>query len=87
MSAGKTIDQWLARHGLDQYANTFKANDIDIRALAYLSEEDLKELGVSLGHRRILLNAIKTLEPEELVVQPGSTDSDESLRLNRNDVN
>jgi len=70
MSNDVTIDQWLATLGLDQYANTFKFNDIDIRALAYLNEEDLKELGVSLGHRRILLAAIKTLDVESPVVQP-----------------
>lgn len=70
MSNDVTIEQWLATLGLKQYANTFRFNDIDTRALAYLNEEDLKELGVSLGHRRILLAAIQTLDAESPVVQP-----------------
>jgi class 3 adenylate cyclase/tetratricopeptide (TPR) repeat protein len=73
MSAELTIEQWLATLGLDQYASTFRYNDIDIRALAYLDEEDLKELGVSLGHRRVLLAAITSLDPETLVPQPTTT--------------
>ena len=69
MPAVETIDQWLSKLGLGQYANSFKLNDIDLRALAYLGEEDLKELGVSLGHRRILLAAIKSLDAEKSIVE------------------
>ncbi len=69
------VEQWLKGLRLDQYAETFKSNDIDLRALIYLSDKDLRELGVSLGHRRILLAAIaklganETPQPEE---PPGS---------------
>ena len=59
MSEAESIEQWLSAQGLGQYAENFKANDIDIRALPYLSDADLKDLGVSLGHRRILLAAIR----------------------------
>lgn len=62
MSAAETIEQWLTTQGLHQYTDSFKANDIDIRALPYLNDTDLKELGVSLGHRRILQVAIKLLD-------------------------
>ena len=55
------IRPWLECLELGQYAETFEANDIDLRSLAYLSDEDLKGLGVSLGHRRILLAAIAAL--------------------------
>jgi len=53
------IAQWLATLGLGQYAQAFVENDIDLRALPHLSEDDLKELGLSLGHRRILQGALK----------------------------
>jgi class 3 adenylate cyclase len=49
---------WLAEIGLEQYAEIFAANDIDLDVLPELSDDDLKELGLSLGHRRKLLRAI-----------------------------
>ncbi len=52
------IAQWFDRIGLGQYLRAFADNDIDLQALPYLSDEDLKELGVSLGHRRTLLAGI-----------------------------
>ena len=65
MSDGKTIDQWLTAHGLGQYIDAFKANDVDLSALSYVNDADLKELGVSLGHRRLLLAAIANLDEEQ----------------------
>ncbi|MGI9436020.1 MAG: adenylate/guanylate cyclase domain-containing protein [Geminicoccaceae bacterium] len=56
------FQSWLEAHGLAQHAETFAANDVDFRALAYLNEDDLKELGLSLGHRRIMLAAIDGLK-------------------------
>ncbi|MCG8689736.1 MAG: AAA family ATPase [Minwuiales bacterium] len=61
--ASDEIAGWLEELGLGQYAELFAANDIDLRALTYLSDDDLKELGVSLGHRRLMLGAIGTLKP------------------------
>lgn len=51
------IAQWLTRHGLGQYAETFTENDIDLDVLPDLTDDDLKELGLSLGHRKRLLKA------------------------------
>ena len=48
------IAEWLSGLGVGKYVETFRANDIDIRAARYLTEGDLRELGVSLGHRKIL---------------------------------
>lgn len=52
------IRQWLEALGLGKYAATFAENDVDFRALSALTEDDLKELGLSLGHRRILQQAL-----------------------------
>jgi len=49
---------WLHELGLEKYRDTFLANDVDLRALPHLTDTDLQELGVSLGHRRIMLAAI-----------------------------
>jgi hypothetical protein len=56
------IDSWLRWIGLAQYAELFRANDIDGELLGRLTSDDLKEIGVaSLGHRKQLLEAIATL--------------------------
>jgi class 3 adenylate cyclase/tetratricopeptide (TPR) repeat protein len=56
-----TVSEWLARLGLGVYAEAFAENDVDMRALPLLSEADLRELGASLGHRKVLLAAIAEL--------------------------
>ena len=56
------IDGWLRGIGLAQYAEMFRANDIDIELLGRLTNDDLKDLGVaSFGHRKKLLEAIAEL--------------------------
>ena len=56
------IDGWLRGIGLAQYAEMFRANDIDIELLGRLTNDDLKEIGVaSFGHRKKLLEAIPAL--------------------------
>ncbi len=55
------IREWLEALGLGKYAETFIENDVDIRALPHLNRDDLKELGVSLGHRKVILAAISEL--------------------------
>jgi class 3 adenylate cyclase/predicted ATPase len=54
------IAEWLEKLGLEQYAKLFADNDIDVSVLPHLSDQDLKELGVSLGHRRKIFAAINT---------------------------
>ena len=56
------IDGWLRRIGLAQYAEIFRANDIDVELLGRLTNDDLKDIGVvSFGHRKKLLEAIAAL--------------------------
>jgi len=52
--------------GLQRYEPSFVANDVDFAALRLLSEADLKELGLSLGHRRKLMAAAASLAPQAL---------------------
>jgi class 3 adenylate cyclase/tetratricopeptide (TPR) repeat protein len=49
---------WLRKNKLEQYADAFEANDIDLDILSELTEHDLEKLGVSLGNRRRLVKAI-----------------------------
>jgi class 3 adenylate cyclase len=51
------IADWLEKLGLGQYAQRFAENDIDASVLPHLTDQSLKELGVSLGHRLKILAA------------------------------
>ena len=46
----------------EEIAKKFKDEDISGRVLMELTEQDLKDLGFSMGHRKLLLKAIKALE-------------------------
>jgi predicted ATPase/class 3 adenylate cyclase len=52
------IAEWLASIGLGEYAQRFDENAIDLSVVRDLTEQDLKDLGVLLGHRRKMLRAI-----------------------------
>jgi SAM domain (Sterile alpha motif) len=54
----KQIADWLGQLGLEQYAQRFAENEIDVSVLRYLTDQDLKDIGVPLGHRRKILAAI-----------------------------
>jgi predicted ATPase/class 3 adenylate cyclase len=55
------IADWLKKLGMSGYAQRFADNDIDASVLPELTDQDLKDLGVSLGHRRKMLRAIRDL--------------------------
>jgi hypothetical protein len=59
------IEAWLQGLGLERYTQAFLDNDIVPIVLRGLTDQDLKELGVSLGHRRLLLKAIAALPDEQ----------------------
>ena len=55
------IAQWLEEIGLSEYAQRFAENGIDVSVLQHLTDQDLKDVGVLLGHRRKMLAAIGEL--------------------------
>lgn len=58
------VHQWLENLGLNRYLDTFVENEIDLAALPYITEADLKEMGVALGARRRLLAAAQSGDNE-----------------------
>ena len=56
------IADWLEKLGLSEYAQCFAENDIDVGVLSELTDQDFDRLGVSLGHRRRILRAIRTAQ-------------------------
>ena len=63
--ASMDIGGWLRGLGLGQYDATFRESEIDAEVLLELTESDLSQLGVPLGHRKRLLKAIVALGAEE----------------------
>src|SRR5262245_8963717 len=52
------IADWLEKLGMSEYAPRFAENGIDFSVLPHLTDQDLKDIGVLLGHRRKMLAAI-----------------------------
>ena len=51
------IGQWLTSLGLEEYQQLFLEQAIDVGVLPALTDDDLKGVGIPLGHRKRLLNA------------------------------
>jgi class 3 adenylate cyclase len=55
------IADWLEKLGLSEYAQRFAENKIDVSVLRHITDQDLKDIGIALGHRRKILAAIAEL--------------------------
>jgi len=55
------IADWLQTIGVGQYSKRFAENEIDVSILRHLTDQDLKDIGIPLGHRRKILAAITEL--------------------------
>ena len=64
------IAAWLDSIGLGEYAQRFIENDIDVSFLHHLTDQELNEVGISLGHRRMMLAAIAELASALVTSQP-----------------
>jgi hypothetical protein len=77
------IADWLKTLGMPEYAERFAESDIDTSVLRDLTDQDLKELGVSLGHRRKMLRSIAELagavpaSPQPALTEPKPQDTAE----------
>src|ERR1019366_7262292 len=81
------IADWLKTLGMSEYAERFAESDIDTSVLRDLTDQDLKELGVSLGHRRKMLRAIAQLagaaptSPQSPLTEPKPQDAAERRQV------
>lgn len=57
-AAKSELSDWLEAHGLGQYRDAMADQDVDLAMLRDLDDADLKEIGVSLGHRKIFRRAL-----------------------------
>ncbi len=61
-----SVEAWLAGLGLEQYADAFAENGVDLNLLPELTNEDLKDLGVDrLVDRKTILKAIARISERE----------------------
>ena len=66
------IADWLEKLGMSEYAERFAENKINISALRYLTDQDLKDIGIPLGHRRKMLAAISELAGATSTPEPAA---------------
>jgi chromatin remodeling complex protein RSC6 len=59
-AAGWVVREWLGRGGLGEHVEAFARERVEtIAALRRLSEADLRELGLALGHRRLFQHLLE----------------------------
>jgi hypothetical protein len=81
------IADWLKNLGMSEYAERFADSDIDTSVLRDLTDQDPKELGVSLGHRRKMLRAIAEIagavpaSPQPASTEPKTQDTAERRQV------
>lgn len=63
------ITSWLKEHGLEKYAGAFLENELTVAILPELTEQDLRELGLPMGPRKLLLKLARELDLSDLTVQ------------------
>jgi class 3 adenylate cyclase/tetratricopeptide (TPR) repeat protein len=62
--SAQRLSDWLSHLGLHVYEPLFVSNDIGFELLPDTTADDLRDIGISsVGHRRILLQAIAKLQP------------------------
>jgi class 3 adenylate cyclase len=66
------VGEWLASIGMPEYAERFADNEIDPVVLRQLTDQDLIELGLPLGHRRRMLAAIAELDGPKAAPPPAT---------------
>ena len=62
---------WLKALGLSEYAGAFAENGIDVSVLPHLTDQDVKDVGVLLGHRRKILAAVGEIPGKSPIRIPG----------------
>lgn len=80
------LAQWLEKLGLQRYARLFAENDVDLDALPHLSDDELRELGVTLGHRAKLRAALGARAETRPSAKPDSPRARETAEAERRQV-
>jgi class 3 adenylate cyclase len=85
--ATKELSDWLEKLGMSEYVERFAENKIDVSVLRHLTDQDLKDIGVALGHRRKMLAAIAEVggaapvSPQVVLTEPKPQDTAERRQV------
>ena len=79
------VGDWLRGLGLGQYEAAFRESEIEADVLAELTDQHLRDLGVSLGNRLRILRAIRELSvtapaPDQVAARPAQEPLDGAER-------
>ena len=74
------IGQWLEELGLGKFATVFAEAEITFDALPHLTQDDLKELGLPMGPRKIVSAAIAELAAPASPIEVVDTDKSSARR-------
>ena len=74
------LQSWLESIGLGRYVETLDRENVDAALLTELDDQELKELGFTLGHRKILKNAIAHRSEQKTADQRLAAQSDAGRR-------
>jgi class 3 adenylate cyclase len=53
------VQRWLAQNGLASYGQVFADNHVSMEILLRLTDSDLKELGLTIGHKHAFLQGVE----------------------------
>ncbi|CAH9074301.1 unnamed protein product [Cuscuta epithymum] len=56
----ESVDSFLQSLGLEKYAITFQAEEVDMAALIHMTDEDLKAMGIPMGPRKKIVLALES---------------------------
>lgn len=56
--ADSSLDRLLKSLDLEKYSINFQAEEVDMKALVHMNEEDMKSLGIPMGPRKKILSAL-----------------------------
>ena len=88
LQSQQAVSAWLQQHGLSAYAAAFSQAEVDLELVACLTDDDLKQMGVTaLGPRRKILAAaaklaVQTAEEQVSSDTTGTSCSATSTALN-----
>ncbi len=71
------IKRWLEDLDLVKYADAFIENEIELRDLSHITDDDLRELGLPLGPRKRIMGSIRAL------IEAETPASDEAVTAGR----
>ena len=64
MSSSETLGEWLARVGLTRLEATFLDNGIDLDVVPLLTDSELKQIGLTLGDRKLENEVLELFEQQ-----------------------